>query len=576
MKKKLSVMAILFCLTAMIVGSTAFATDYPELSVTINGRSMTIDSNYDASEIPAGFHEAELDYQGTTFYGGVDDNTGSIELFHVRCDEDSVLSGWYFRASDDSLYKYDGLDISSKHLMVLAPGADVEIPSGYSETEIPVNNAMVTAWAPTEDASASLIGTYLLYGSFDGANIGWYVYDQREETVQRFIQTTDAQVIEQQDEKITRLQEQLTELNDKYNNDVSKSKNMYLRAMLLAVLCFILMINALLKRRHIRLDLEDRIEDLKRHGGVETRQYSKMEAKYNARRDAKAAKRAIKYEDSVGADVFDYDPTQSDGSSLRDLADTRAKKRNTSLGDEDDYNYELMDSKKGRRQSTADKKAAKKAEKVSRKRGRDAAIEAEIAAAEAAVAAGTLTGMHTVDETGDYGSKPQPRRTRRPAADMEDAPQEAPRRARRPRPESVEAEADMGGRAMGDRPRRGDRDPERAEAERAAARPPRPSRKARQIAANGTTVMDDDGNQIQVKNRPVKKARISRDTLADTERALSDDAFDYEQLEKSLADMTEQVMNLPDNRPKATLSSSANMAEVGDRDHSFDVDFVDL
>lgn len=559
MMRKLTVSTILACLAAMIIGAGAWAAEYAELPINVDGKSMVLNSDYDASEIPSGFHEAELSYQGTTFYGGVDDNTSSIELFHVRCDSDSTLSGWYFRASDDTFSKYDGLDISSKHLMVLTPGSSVEVPSGYSETEIPVNNTMVTAWAPTEDASAALIGTYLLYGTFDGANIGWYVYDQREETVQRFIQTTDAQVIEQQDEKIEKLQEQLTELNDKYNNDIPKSKNMFLVAVLVAVLCFFLMINSMLKRRHIRLDLEDRIEDLKRHGGVETRQFSKAEARYNARRDAKAAKRAIKYEDSVGADVFDYDPTQSDGSSLRDLADTRAKKRDASIGSEEDYSYEM-----GGKLSRKEARAAKRAEKKS-KRGKNAEIEAEIAAAEAAVKAGTLTGMHAIDENGDYFDEPQPA----PVKKTVETSSGAPRRARRTRPENMDEVQ------MDDRREEEDR-PRRRNSEERPVRPAKQTRKARQIAANGTTVMDDDGNQIQVKNRPVKKAKISRDTLADTERALAEDAFDYEQLEKSLADMTEQVMSQPDTRPKATLSSSANMAEVSDRNHSFDVDFVDL
>ena len=298
MKKTFRLTIALILLLAMLIPGAAFASEYPEMEITVNGNQMVLNSDYPSSDIPEGFYETYMEYEGVGFYGGMDIDTDTIQLFFIRSDTDPSLTGFYQLMSDGSFKKYEDVSVGvggSRFVTTTLPEG-VAIPDGYVETTTVLDNKSITAYVQ-QGITGDEVGIYLLYGSYEGGSNGWYSYDQREGTIQRFFGAEDKATIQAQAEKITNYENQLKELNDKYNSDVGRSKNLFILSFIACVLFFFLMLNAIIRRRHERMDLEDRITDLRRHGGKETQNFSKSEKRRNARMDAEAEERADRIED---------------------------------------------------------------------------------------------------------------------------------------------------------------------------------------------------------------------------------------------------------------------------------------
>ncbi len=307
MKKKISILLCLICMFTLLFGSSALADEYDELEVTVDGQQMFITSDYPSEYIPSGFTETRVTYQGKTFFGGLDDATQTVSLFYLRSDSDESLNGFYKLNSDDTFTKYTSVSIAGNSFVPGSLGDDVTIPSGYVEKQFAVENTMLTAYQK-EDASGDEAAFYLLYGSVNGGADGWYSYDSTGGTLQRYMDSGSAATIAEQETQISDLESQLKEINTKYNKNIGRSKKLFVLMAVLTLFFLFLMINAMIKRAHTRLDLEERILDLKRNGGRETQNFSKREAKRNAKQDAKAAKRLKRDEDDLDDEEFDVRP----------------------------------------------------------------------------------------------------------------------------------------------------------------------------------------------------------------------------------------------------------------------------
>jgi len=336
MKKRITALIGIICLLVSLAGTAALATDTKTNTnsssdtVTVNGQTMTINSTFDAN-VPDGFYETKLTYNGSTYYGGIDKKTESLQLFYLINAGDASLNGFYLLGSDGLFRKYNSVALEAKTLMVLTPDSGVTVPAGYTETRVPIGNAMTTVW---KSDTSTVSDVYLVYGTLDGTTLNWFVYDQGNGTVSLY-DSAMSDTVAQQTSEITDLQTQLKDLNTKYNTDISKARNIYLGAGILCLLFFFLMLNAMMKRRHATLDLEERIIDLKRNGGSETQRFTKREMRRNAKRDAKAEKRL-----ASNPSEYDDDEDLTVGEAYRAdeerTAGSRKKSRNDSRYDSGD------------------------------------------------------------------------------------------------------------------------------------------------------------------------------------------------------------------------------------------------
>ena len=345
-KKKFSLSIVLVLVLVMMFQTAVFA--YATKEMEINGVKMLMNSDYPSSDIPEGFTEVALEYEGETFYGGEDDATHSIHLYYFSCESDSSKDGFYQLKSDGTFVKYDATGLGGKSFVFAEPAKE-NVPFGYDATQMNAKGTVMDAYQDSKLAS-NYPSIYLVYGSLSGGENGWYLYDTEGDAIMPYVYGSTSSSSEDKDDTtspeeeeattIADLQTQLKELNNKYNKDIGRSKNLFIFALVITVLCIFIAINSSIKRKHERMDLEDRILDLKRHGGVETISYSKRELRRNAKLDAKAEDRLNKLEDRYVDDDDMYD--------LREPDEFDDRKRR----------------KSDKKMTRAEKKAAKKAAKL--------------------------------------------------------------------------------------------------------------------------------------------------------------------------------------------------------------------
>lgn len=67
---------------------------------------------------------------------------------------------------------------------ILEPGEDTSIPEGYTKTSLILNDIPVTAYTPSNNLDSDFL---LLYAMNEDGDTGFYQYDRREETLQRYV-----------------------------------------------------------------------------------------------------------------------------------------------------------------------------------------------------------------------------------------------------------------------------------------------------------------------------------------------------------------------------------------------------
>jgi len=75
------------------------------------------------------------------------------------------------------------LKIEATDYLLLTPEADVILPAGFEKTEATIMNKKFSVWKPVENEDNEF---YLIYAMNKAGIKGWYLFDTREETIQRF------------------------------------------------------------------------------------------------------------------------------------------------------------------------------------------------------------------------------------------------------------------------------------------------------------------------------------------------------------------------------------------------------
>jgi hypothetical protein len=71
---------------------------------------------------------------------------------------------------------------------ILEPGEDVTIPDGYVKTTLMINSIPVTAYTLSSDLDNDFL---LLYAENENREAGFYQYDRKEETLQRYVKSRE-------------------------------------------------------------------------------------------------------------------------------------------------------------------------------------------------------------------------------------------------------------------------------------------------------------------------------------------------------------------------------------------------
>lgn len=132
--------------------------------------------------VPSKYTETAIEYHGETVAAAVVADSDAPTLLYLS-DETGETGGYYvYDAEKDTLYPYQTVNSVSKSYILLQPDGSVALPEGFSETTITINEKAVAAWV-SQDAQGDI---YLLYARNPDGEVGYYLYNPADESLQRY------------------------------------------------------------------------------------------------------------------------------------------------------------------------------------------------------------------------------------------------------------------------------------------------------------------------------------------------------------------------------------------------------
>lgn len=163
--------------------SAVTSTDTPTDSsstVEVSGKTYTLSSDFEKSEIPDGYVETTLRYAGAEYRTVVNESTG-IQLGYLV---DSNSEGEFFMyVSDNATFApYEQIKISdTTSIILLSDVSGITLPDTYASTTVTVNGHEFPAWQDTENTEMCI-----LYAVNNSGVKALYQYDSSEKTYQKF------------------------------------------------------------------------------------------------------------------------------------------------------------------------------------------------------------------------------------------------------------------------------------------------------------------------------------------------------------------------------------------------------
>lgn len=255
-------------------------------TVNVNGTEMKISSDFNESDIPEGFVEAEYEYAGKTYTVIKGETKGIIAMWlkdaaasdesedgeseeetteenadsEDESDGDAVTSEEGFYIYDETanlFYDMDNIYIKSRMYTVVEVAEPDPFLNDYETIDLQVIDETVSVWVLDEANSL-----YLLYAMNWEGETSLYCYDDVEKCFQRYIiNSAAATQLDAANEAINNLQNKNSELIKKYNDSNStKYKIIAVLAILVVILVFV-SLNLFLSLRTKQLRYEEDDDD---------------------------------------------------------------------------------------------------------------------------------------------------------------------------------------------------------------------------------------------------------------------------------------------------------------------------
>ena len=148
--------------------------------VDINGTIYYFYEDFSEALILDGFSKSTLEYDGYTHNVIVQDLTGKTAAYFVSDDNDPELM--IYDESTTSFMPAELMAVSNSYYLILLGNTDNSgVPNGYAETTIEINGTILPAWQNMDETDY-----FLVYALSSEGFEGFYQYDSREGTYQRY------------------------------------------------------------------------------------------------------------------------------------------------------------------------------------------------------------------------------------------------------------------------------------------------------------------------------------------------------------------------------------------------------
>lgn len=132
--------------------------------------------------IPSNYTETTLTYRGETVAAATVPDSDAPTLLYLSTATGESGGYYIYNPGNDALYPYQTISSVSKTYILLRPDGSVPVPEGFSETTLTVGERNYAAWK-SQDAQGDI---YLLYARNPGGEVGYYVFNAEDESLQRY------------------------------------------------------------------------------------------------------------------------------------------------------------------------------------------------------------------------------------------------------------------------------------------------------------------------------------------------------------------------------------------------------
>lgn len=155
------------------------------VNVSVNGTDFIISDDFAMHPLPSGFSEADYEYDGQSVKAGVG-YSGKVVIMYLDAVISSEQSGFYVYDSVSKTFaRYNEIQQPQISYIILPVTSSMELPSGYRIEEAQINGVNVNVLKGSSDEYC------VFYGINSDGISGWYSYDYKYNTIQRFFAFPD-------------------------------------------------------------------------------------------------------------------------------------------------------------------------------------------------------------------------------------------------------------------------------------------------------------------------------------------------------------------------------------------------
>lgn len=159
--------------------------DYGEsagiLQANVNGEDYEVAGMFDETMLPEGFIAQTVNYKGQDVTAGVNEKTGLMIMYLIGNDGSGDF--FVYDAATDQWSPFAQITTTEKSITIVPMGSDVTVPEGFAETTLELNGKKVHGWIWSGDLNQEYC---MVYGMNSEGDRGFYRYDMKEKTIQRF------------------------------------------------------------------------------------------------------------------------------------------------------------------------------------------------------------------------------------------------------------------------------------------------------------------------------------------------------------------------------------------------------
>lgn len=210
-----------------------------DVKVTVQGTEYTLSENFSEAEIPFGFVEATMEYEGAQ-RKVVKQETEDVYLAYL-VDAQNAGKFFLYESETSSFVPFEQINISqTAAIVLLSERGNIKLPKEYQETEITLNDQVFPAWRNAKESDY-----YILYAMNNQGEKSLYQYDSVDGTYQRF----DAHSVEEEQKSVSFLGK-LTSAIESYLNYVILGAGV----LFVIMLVFLIVLGVKLHNRNAELD----------------------------------------------------------------------------------------------------------------------------------------------------------------------------------------------------------------------------------------------------------------------------------------------------------------------------------